>query len=290
MPLEKYYDYKTSQPIDIATGGCPMDKWADLHENAQFARHPKGFLVFLPPDALEVSDEYKDADPYTVEINSKSDFHDRRIGCTLEMLRDAAQSISGHPEILDLGCGQGHITQRLRDALPEAGLSGLDYSVSAIEYAVERFPGIDFIVGNAYEPPYTDNYFDIVVCNNLWEHVPDPLLLLRRITRILKPGGFLIMSTPSRYRLDNLLRVLQGKPVRFMSEHHVTEYSVGQVLEQLAYGGFEVQSYASKSIRHTGNLKRKLMRQIFAMFIYLTGSHHNLESTVFYLARNKRHS
>ena len=137
------------------------------------------------------------------------------------------------PKILDIGCGEGHITAEIQKNFLGAEVSGLDYSISAISYAVEKFPGIDFCVADAYNPLYCDNYFDAVVCNNLWEHIPDPLALLKGMNRILKDGGYIILSTPSRYRFPNLLNVLRGKPPVFMSTHHVTEYSVGQVIEQL---------------------------------------------------------
>ena len=248
MNISKYFDYKNNRPIDSDKDGCNLSDWKQLHDKASFARHPKGFSVFLPPHELEACDEYSELDPYTVETNIENDFHRRRIECTLQMIEEAGNSIQDTPRILDLGCGQGHITHEMLQTFPDAEISGLDYSVSAIEYAVDHFPEIDFAVGNAYECPYTGNYFDIVICNNLWEHVPDPLVLLNRITGILKPTGFVVISTPSRYRLGNLVRVLRGRPVAFMSPHHVTEYSVGQVVEQLKYGGYQVNKVFAKPI------------------------------------------
>lgn len=196
-------------------------------------------------------------------------------------------NIQGVTRILDLGCGQGHITYEILQAFPDAEISGLDYSISAIDYAVDHFSGIDFAVGNAYECPYTQYYFNIVVCNNLWEHIPDPLLLLSRITGILKHSGFIVISTPSRYRLENLVSVLRGKSVSFMSEHHVTEYSVGQVVEQLKYGGYQVNKIFSKPIKMR-NPKSQIVKALFSMLVSIVGSHHQLESTVFYLAQQTK--
>jgi SAM-dependent methyltransferase len=163
-------------------------------------------------------------------------------------------------------------------------IAGLDYSVSAIKYAVEHFPGIDFVVGDAYDCPYPPGYFDIVVCNNLWEHVADPLVLLAKVAQVLSEQGFLILSTPSRYRWGNIANILRGRPIEFMSPHHVTEYTVGQVFEQLRYKGFKVIRAYSKSYR-TDNWTFEVAKKLFAVFVLLTRSHHQLESTVFYLAR-----
>ena len=124
------------------------------------------------------------------------------------------------------------------------------------------------------------------MCNNLWEHLSDPMLLLSRIKQIIKPGGHLILSTPNRYRLRNLGRILSGKPVIFMSPHHVTEYTIGQVQEQLAYGGFETRRVLSSTI-WTGSLKTKVAQWVFSRLISLTGSHHQLGATAFYLGRRR---
>ena len=284
MTTPKYFDHNNNRPIDIDKDGCSLNDWKKLQRTASFAKHPKGFPVFVPPHELEGSDEYSKSDPYTVEERIDSNFHRRRIECTLQMIEEATNNIKRAPRILDIGCGQGHITYKILQAVPDAEVSGFDYSISAIEYAAEHFSGIDFAVGNAYQCPYSENYFDIVVCNNLWEHVPDPLLLLSRITRSLKHSGFIIISTPSRYRLGNLVNVLRGKSVIFMSEHHVTEYSVGQVVEQLRYGGYEVKKIFSRPIRE-GSLKLRIVNPFFYIWVSMVGSHHQLESTVFYLAQ-----
>lgn len=280
---DKYFDNKNNRPVNLETDGCPFTEWGELYEKKIYAQHPKGFKIFLPPQKIALYDEYADSDPYTFVQNMDSEFHKRRISLTIELIREVISSIQGCPQILDLGCGQGHITKKIHEAIPSAQVTGLDYSISSIDYAHEHYSGIDFAVGDAYTCPYANEFYDIVVCNNLWEHVPDPLFLLSRIKRILKPGGHIIISTPSRYRIDNLLRILRGKQVRFMSEKHVTEYTVGQILEQFSYGGFQVRKILSRPIS-TGNSKIEIIKQILTMMISLVGSHHQLESTVFYLA------
>ena len=44
--------------------------------------------------------------------------------------------------------------------------------------------------------PFEDNYFDIVLCNHVLEHVNDDIRAMREICRVLKPGGFSIMQVP----------------------------------------------------------------------------------------------
>jgi ubiquinone/menaquinone biosynthesis C-methylase UbiE len=192
--------------------------------------------------------------------------------------------------ILDVGCGEGHITARMREVFPGAEFSALDYSLSAIARANQLFPGIEFVVADACSPPYKSDYFEVVVCNNLFEHIPDPVRLLSALRRVLKPGGYLIISTPSRYRFDNLLRVMFGKSVRFMSAQHVTEYSVGQVFELLSFGGFTpVKTYDPPIRLAAADIKEliayKILFPCLKLMLRAVHSQHSLEHTVFFSAR-----
>ncbi|MEZ6047568.1 MAG: class I SAM-dependent methyltransferase [Planctomycetaceae bacterium] len=284
MSDEKYYNYQQNRSLNLETDGCELAEWESQYGIKQFALHPDGFKIFLHPDKLEASDEYAEADPYNVEEQIDSQFHQRRFGITIDLLKQASKSFSEPMKILDLGCGEGHITQLILKEFPGSEMTGLDYSLTAIKYAQAHFPEIDFCVGDAYEGPYAEGYFDVVVCNNLWEHVPDPMHLLREMKKFLKPGGYIIMSTPSRYRLSNLVRVLLGKPIAFMSEHHVTEYTVGQVIEQFRFGGMDVVKMLSRPISQ-GRIAGRILRKLLVIWLKLVHSHHQLEATVFYLAQ-----
>jgi 2-polyprenyl-3-methyl-5-hydroxy-6-metoxy-1,4-benzoquinol methylase len=290
MGKNKYYDWSRRLTLDAKKDGCAYEHWANGFRVFPFAIHEKGFLVFLAPAELEALDEYRRGDPYTMEGNVKSEFQQRRIECTLELIESAIAAGERDIRILDLGCGQGHITSKILEHFPGAEVSGLDCSLSAISYGVDHFKGIDFVVGNAYSPPYVEDYFDVVVCNNLWEHVPDPLCLLRAIRTVIRTGGSLIISTPSRYRLRNLIRVMCGKPITFVSKSHVTEYSVGQIIEQLAFGEFEVVKVYSKSLKLVSvpiaaRIGYRLIMPPARLFLRKIGSHHVLENTTFLLAR-----
>lgn len=284
MQSTKYYNQKERRPINLQTDSCDLVDWKNLQGQAVFANHTDGFKIFLPADRIQISDEYLHADPYGVNESREWGFQVRRKEVTCDLLHAALANIHGVPQVLDLGCGQGHITESLRETFQGAEFSGVDYSVSAILYAHNHFRKIDFIVADAYATPYADGFFDVVVCNNLWEHVANPLILLAEINRVLKANGYLILSTPSRYRWGNLVRIVRGKPVVFMSRHHVTEYTVGQVKEQLRWGGVEVVRVASRTLP-VKKISTAIVKNILEIWLSLNGSHHQLESTVFYLAK-----
>ena len=288
----KYHDVDSRQTLTVGDG-CPLNQWLAGRQDAKFAFHPDGFPVFLNPAEIVASDEYRDGDPYTAAegLEKWPAFQNRRLQTTVKLLEEALADGLDKPCILDVACGEGVITSEIKKRFRHADVCGIDYSISAIEAASRPKNEIEYAVGDAYRLPYAAESFDVVILNNIWEHVPDPLRLLAGVKLVIKPGGHVIISTPSRYRFRNMVRVCLGLPVVFMSKLHVTEYSVGQVLEQLRFAGMDARIVDEPLHGPAGGALRfiafKLAVPIIRMMLRLVGSHHSPEETVFYLARKK---
>ena len=291
----KYHDWEKHQPL-VVEAGCTLEQWMGGRKEARFFFHPLGFPVFLGLEELALSDEYREGDPYSAAegLEKWPAFQDRRIRLTLRLMEEALDKLDtsgGTPCVLDVACGVGIITAAIRNRFPGAEVFGIDYSLSAIEEAVRTHGEIEFAVGDVYRLPYVPECFDVAVLNNIWEHVPDPLRLLECVKGVLKPGGYVIISTPSRYRFRNMVRVCFGMPVVFMSKLHVTEYTVGQVLEQLRFAGMDARMIDAPLRGPSGGVLRfiafKLGVPVVRLLLRLVGSHHSPEETVFYLARKR---
>ncbi len=55
--------------------------------------------------------------------------------------------------------------------------------------------------GDALALPLADRSADTVLCNQVLEHVPEPLQVLRETHRVLRPGGYLLLTTPQTWGL-----------------------------------------------------------------------------------------
>ena len=108
--------------------------------------------------------------------------------------------------ILDIGCGDGILTQGL---VNKHKVIGLDYSESILRNAINK--GILPKIGNLEKGiSLMDNFCDIIVAGEVIEHLQDTDLFLREIRRILKPDGVCILSTPNLASLPRRLKLLFG--------------------------------------------------------------------------------
>jgi len=92
---------------------------------------------------------------------------------------------------LDLGCGTGNYTLELKRK--GFDVIGLDASEGMLKVAREK--GLNCIMGDAYDLPFPDETFDLVLSITMFEFIHRPEDVLREIHRVLKPGGEVLIGT-----------------------------------------------------------------------------------------------
>lgn len=96
--------------------------------------------------------------------------------------------------LLDVGCGSGRFLHQMSQLGWES--EGVEPDNKAVLAAHEAY-GIKIFNGFVEEVGFPDEHFDAITMNNVIEHVPDPVGLLRECRRILKPSGKLVVITPN---------------------------------------------------------------------------------------------
>jgi 2-polyprenyl-3-methyl-5-hydroxy-6-metoxy-1,4-benzoquinol methylase len=173
-------------------------------------------------------------DDYWKDLKPFGDYKLQRVLRILEHLRHLRRSIK-NPRILDLGCGDGR-SVAVWDLAGTA--SGFDLSEGAMKAAQMRYPSLDFKFGNACESVYGASSFDIVISQEVIEHIIDQRAYLEQCHHMLAPGGYLILTTPNKYYFD---RVKGGNYSRQPIENLLYPNALKALVEQ----GFVLQQFYS---------------------------------------------
>lgn len=113
--------------------------------------------------------------------------------------------LSAGDKVLDLGCGEGrHVISAYLEADIQA--VGVDLGFEDLKITAEKFSDFDqpdnleksfgLSVANALSLPFADNTFDVVICSEVLEHIPDYQSALSEVERVLAPGGTFVASVP----------------------------------------------------------------------------------------------
>ncbi len=132
---------------------------------------------------------------YTTEIASETITSDNPIHQRLlKAYVLAADKVHGN--LLEVGCGEGRGISWL--APRSTNYSAIDKIVPVVEDLKKKYPQGNFVSGNIPPLPYNDNTFDCVVSFQVIEHIADDELFLKEISRVLKPNGLALITTPNR--------------------------------------------------------------------------------------------
>ena len=107
------------------------------------------------------------------------------------------ESVAGK-RVLDLACGTGYGSALLAQAGGQ--VTGIDISPQAIKAAKKLYGrcGVKFMTGDCFDLPFDDGSFDVVVANEMIEHVEDHDGLIAEVKRVLDEKGLFLVSTPNK--------------------------------------------------------------------------------------------
>lgn len=148
--------------------------------------------------------------------------------------------------VIDAACGIGYGSRMIADMTPAAAVRGYDISANAILWGKQHFeqaPRCTLHEANCYSLPEDDASIDVALSFETLEHLDAPTLLTE-LFRVVKPGGYLIASTPN----ENLLPWNPGYT------HHLRHYRPDEFVQLLRDAGFEFMISASNTDRTSEHL------------------------------------
>jgi SAM-dependent methyltransferase len=145
-------------------------------------------------------------------------------------------------QLLDVGCATGILLELAR--LRGWEVQGVDISEYATDIAREYY-ALDIVTGELADAAFPDEQFDVVVMDDLVEHVADPSALVAESRRVLKPSGLLTLNTPNRAGLWHLL--MGRRWFHYRQTEHTYFFSPRVITELLNRHGFDVLNIHSSS-------------------------------------------
>lgn len=133
------------------------------------------------------------------------------IGRFLERITQLTVRV-GPRRVLDAGCGEGFVHNHLAGRLgAQTTFAGLDLSPEALREGRRRGSGAALLRGSLLQLPFSGSSFDLVVCTEVLEHLPQPAQALEELCRVSR--RFVLLSVP-REPFFAGLNLMRGKNLR----------------------------------------------------------------------------
>ena len=163
--------------------------------------------------------------------------HNARVAWIVNRIARERDRRSGSLRMLDVGCGDGIVTKRLRAAFPDAAVWAVDLDSVRLVRAKAYCADVAFCHGDVARLPFVTGSFEVVLCHHVVEHVPDDIGVLVECRRVLVPGGLLIVGIPQEGAWPGrIVRTLHQR--LYARGEHVNFYTLANMRERLRDAGF----------------------------------------------------
>ncbi|KKU92324.1 MAG: Methyltransferase type 11 [Microgenomates group bacterium GW2011_GWA1_48_10] len=190
------------------------------------------------------------------EIKSENELeyfltHQNRYRFILEQI--AKLNLPPAAKILDIGCFPLHLFKALE-------LAGYEvFGVSSKHEPVKNARVVSLNIEKD-KMPFANDFFDLGLFSEVMEHLLySPLVYLEKLRKVLKPDGYLLLTTPNAIHLKHRLELLVGKSPHFplfqlyestadndyIYHRHNREYTLPEIREIVRKAGFDIQSATS---------------------------------------------
>lgn len=149
--------------------------------------------------------------------------------------------------LLEVGFGSGAMLHEM--ARRGWQVSGVEFDRQAVDNATAQ--GLSVRHGSLQEQKFRENSFDVIVMSHVIEHVPDPKALIAECSRILAPGGRLILVTPNI--AGTMHREFGKNWLHLDPPRHLNLFTPASFRRLVAQAGF-VDVDVKTSVRDAGNL------------------------------------
>jgi 2-polyprenyl-3-methyl-5-hydroxy-6-metoxy-1,4-benzoquinol methylase len=162
----------------------------------------------------------------------------RRLMAGFESTLDELWHRAAPQSILDVGCGEGVLTEQWADKLGDGRIVGIDLDDPKLraEWAKRQRANLEYRAEDATNLPFADDEFDMAAAIEVLEHVPDPERTVAEMARVAK--RWLLVSVP-REPLWRALNMARGAYLKELGNTpgHVNHWSKRSFVSMLSRHG-----------------------------------------------------
>lgn len=143
---------------------------------------------------------------YSVDINNDNDSHSI-----------LAKNALGAKNVLDVGCGTGHIGRIIKSIYPETKVDGIDIDHEASDICKKHYDNVMVMcLGDESDKAFRSflkqkKMYDCIICGDIIEHLQDPGLIISILAKKLSPKGKLLVSIPNVAHIDVVANLIDGR-------------------------------------------------------------------------------
>lgn len=161
--------------------------------------------------------------------------------CTRKEMRQLLPK--SYSKVLEIGCGEGNFRNNLR-------LKNEYWGVELVEAVAEiAKTKLDHVLVGSYQEKTNeipDNYFDLVVCNDVIEHMADHDYFFKSIKQKISHNGFLVFSIPNVRYHKNLYNLIVNKDWKYedigiLDNTHLRFFTKKSILRTVDHHGFTIE-------------------------------------------------
>lgn len=172
---------------------------------------------------------------------------------------------------LDIGTGSGDFTIQMSNQINANEIYGVDISYNSVKTVKNKGIISSRVDLNVEELPFPDNFFDVITATDVIEHLTDSDNFLNESFRVLKPGGFFLVSSPNLSSWLSIISLIFGylpPPYEVSFEHrigkpfgdkiniplaekpvgHIKPYNLRALREHLIINGFDIVTTESTQL------------------------------------------
>lgn len=154
--------------------------------------------------------------------------------------------------VLDLGAGSGDDLQIARRIEPSAALHAIEFEPHNVDCLRRQGVGVHQIDLERQELSFAEGSLDVVIANQLFEHLKELFFVCHQVTRCLKVGGRLIVGVPNLASLHNRLLLLAGRQPTSLKNNsaHIRGFTRGDLvrfMESCFPGGYRLAGWGGSN-------------------------------------------